>query len=67
MQWFLVGIAVFVGVGFFIRWMTEADPKDIRKAGLILIVAVLIILAAWLLLTGKLPQCQQLWPQHCHF
>ena len=54
MQWFLVGIAVFVGVGFFIRWMTEADPKDIRKAGLILIVAVLIILAAWLLLTGKI-------------
>ncbi|RCK33626.1 molecular chaperone DnaJ [Thalassospira profundimaris] len=54
MQWFLIGIAVFVAVGFFIRWMTEAEPKDIRKVGLILIVAVLVILAAWLLLTGKI-------------
>ena len=31
MQWLLIGIAVFVGVGFFIRWMTEAEPKEIRK------------------------------------
>ena len=54
MQWFLIGIAVFVGVGFFIRWMTEAEPKEIRKIVLFLIILVLIMLAGWLLLTGKI-------------
>ncbi|NIY77179.1 DnaJ domain-containing protein [Thalassospira sp. HF15] len=54
MQWFLIGIAVFVGVGFFIRWMTEAEPKEIRKIVLFLIILVLILLAGWLLLTGKI-------------
>ncbi|WP_033067562.1 molecular chaperone DnaJ [Thalassospira australica] len=54
MQWFLIGIAAFVGVGFFIRWMTEAEPKDIRKVGLFLIIILLVLLAAWLLLTGKI-------------
>lgn len=54
MQWLLVGIALFVGVGFFIRWMSEAEPKDVRKAGLFVIIILLGLLAAWLLLTGKI-------------
>ncbi|MHC8494106.1 J domain-containing protein [Thalassospira sp. SM2505] len=54
MQWVLIGIALFVGVGFFIRWMSEAEPKDVRKVGLFLIVGLLILLALWLLLTGKI-------------
>ncbi|MBC05290.1 DnaJ domain-containing protein [Thalassospira sp.] len=54
MQWLLIGIAAFVGVGFFIRWMTEAEPKEIRKIVLFLIILVLIMLAGWLLLTGKI-------------
>lgn len=54
MQWLLVGIALFVGVGFFIRWMTEAEPKDIRKIGMIVVIALLVIFAGWMLLTGKL-------------
>ena len=54
MQWLLVGIALFVGVGFFIRWMTEADPKDIRKIGMIVAISLLVIFAGWMLLTGKL-------------
>lgn len=54
MQWLLIGIAAFVGVGFFIRWMTEAEPKEIRKIVSFLIILVLILLAGWLLLTGKI-------------
>jgi len=54
MQWLLIGIALFVGVGFFIRWITEAEPKEIRKIVLFLIILVLIMLAGWLLLTGKI-------------
>jgi hypothetical protein len=54
MQWLLIGIAAFVGVGFFIRWMTEAEPKDIRKIVLFLIILSLVLLAGWLLLTGKI-------------
>ena len=34
MQWVLIGIAVFVAVGFLIRWLAEAEPKDVRKIGL---------------------------------
>ena len=54
MQWLLVGIALFVGVGFFIRWMTEAEPKEIRKIGMIVTITLLVVLAGWMLLTGKL-------------
>ncbi len=54
MSWVLIGIALFVGVGFFIRWMTEAEPKDVRKIGLFVIIILLILLAGWLLLTGKI-------------
>lgn len=54
MQWFLIGIAIFVAAGFLIRWMTEAEPKDVRKVGLFLVILLLVILAAWLLLTGKI-------------
>ncbi|HAI28823.1 MAG TPA: molecular chaperone DnaJ, partial [Thalassospira sp.] len=54
MQWLLIGIAAFIGVGFFIRWMTEAEPKEIRKIVLFMIILVLIMLAGWLLLTGKI-------------
>jgi len=54
MSWLLIGIALFVGVGFFIRWMTEADPKDVRKTGLFVIIILLLLLAGWLLLTGKI-------------
>lgn len=54
MQWFLIGIAIFVAAGFLIRWMTEAEPKDVRKVGLFLVILLLGGLAAWLLLTGKI-------------
>lgn len=54
MQWFLIGIAIFIAAGVLIRWMTEAEPKDVRKVGLFLVILLLVILAAWLLLTGKI-------------
>ncbi|RCK23637.1 molecular chaperone DnaJ [Thalassospira profundimaris] len=54
MQWVLIGIAVFVAVGFLIRWLAEAEPRDVRKIGLFLIVGLLVLLAIWLLLTGKI-------------
>jgi hypothetical protein len=54
MSWVLIGIAVFVGVGFLIRWISEAEPKDVRKIGVFVIVILIGLLAAWLLLTGKI-------------
>ncbi len=54
MQWFLLGIGLFVAAGFMIRWLSSAEPKDIRKIGLWVVVLLLGGLAAWLLLTGKL-------------
>ncbi|MCC9625525.1 J domain-containing protein [Thalassospira sp. MA62] len=54
MQWLVLGIAIFVAVGFFIRWMSEAEPRDIRKIGFTVIIVILVVLAGWLLLTGKI-------------
>ena len=54
MQWFLLGIGLFVAAGFFVRWLSLAEPKDVRKIGLWVVVLSLGVLAAWLLLTGKL-------------
>ncbi len=54
MQWFLLGIGLFVAAGFIIRWLSSAEPKDVRKIGMWVAVLSLGVLAAWLLLTGKL-------------
>ncbi|WP_417815633.1 J domain-containing protein [Thalassospira alkalitolerans] len=54
MQWFLMGIGLFVGAGFVIKWLSAAEPKDVRKLGAWAVVLVLVLLAGWLLLTGKL-------------
>ncbi|WP_404421065.1 DnaJ domain-containing protein [Thalassospira australica] len=54
MQWFLLGVGLFIGVGFGIRWLSSAEPKDVKRLGLWAIVLLLGGLAAWLLLTGKL-------------
>lgn len=54
MQWFLLGIGLFVAAGFIIRWLSSAEPKHVRKIGMWVVVLSLGVLAAWLLLTGKL-------------
>lgn len=54
MQWLLLGIGLFVAAGFIIRWVSSAEPKDVRKIGTWVVLLSLGVLAAWLLLTGKL-------------
>ncbi|MDP2700093.1 DnaJ domain-containing protein [Thalassospira sp.] len=54
MAWLLLGIALFVAVGFVVRWAGNAEPADVKKAGFYLVIAVFALLLGWLVLSGKL-------------
>ncbi|MCW9033165.1 MAG: DnaJ domain-containing protein [Alphaproteobacteria bacterium] len=53
MSWLILGLALVIGVGLSLKWLTTAEPRAIIKAIKWLAIIVIVAVVAVLALTGK--------------